>query len=97
MAFARTGSLLFSALISAVVGFISKMTSFHEAIGRLVAQSRVEARHRRDHLPAGDASVLAQAPAVGQRQAHDHRPRRGHSQVVSRSCLNSNTTYRAST
>ena len=29
MAFARTGSLRFSALISTVVGFIAKITSFH--------------------------------------------------------------------
>ena len=32
MAFARTESLRFSALISAVVGFIAKMTSFHEVM-----------------------------------------------------------------
>ena len=47
-----------------------------DAVGRLVAQPRVEAGHRRGHLPAGDPGVLAQAPAVRERQARHQRPLR---------------------
>ena len=45
-----------------------------DALGRLVAQPRVQARHRRRHLAAGGAGVMAQAPAVRQRQPRHHRP-----------------------
>ena len=47
------------------------------ALGHLVAQPRVEARHRRRHLAAGGAGVLAQTPAVRQRQPrHPPAPER---------------------